>query len=1050
MNQSPPNEKLQHGADTASNLTETGGATVESIENAQIYIDPKAEARLRRKIDWMIVPTVCLLYLFCFIDRANIGNARLAGLEEDLGMTGNDYNLVLSTFYVSYILFEIPANLLCKYVGPGWFIPATSLGFGLSSIFTAFVTDVAQICGVRFVLGIFEAGMLPGIAYYMSRWYRRSELTFRLSLYIVMAPLAGAFGGLLVSAILTLETFGRFRDWQMIFAIEGIITVGLALISFATLTDRPETAMWLTDQEKKLAVDRIKAERLATTEVLDKIDMAKILAGIRSPLTLSTSVIFLLDNITVQGLAFFLPTIVRTIYPERSTISQQLFTVPPYVVGAFFTVLLPGISYKVDRRQILIILCAPLVMVGYAIFLGTTNAQARYGATFLVASSAFALGPLTNSQISANVLSDTARSSAIGTNVMFGNIGGLVSTWSFVRSDAPNYPIGNGLNLATSSSILVLGAFTLWWIKRDNRKRDSRSVEAELAGLSLQEIQDLDWKHPGFRWLPLWSRVCVHTLLDDSPLPLAFTSNRLSSFHIANTTGCLLMQQNATQSAMATHAPQNADVSPGEKTTHDGAVHNDHIERVETGTNNDAVFSKFPKMDKVDEFGAHAKTDPREIALVKKLDRYIIPMLWFMYLFNYLDRNALINARLNNLEEDLGLEGTQYNTCVSILFVGYITGQVPSNMLLNRVRPSWYMAGFCLAWSIVSLLTFLANDYSSMVALRFVLGVTEAPFYPGAIYIISMFYTRKEMAVRLAIFYTGNMFASSFSGLIAAGIFAGLDQTHGLAGWQWLFIIQGALSIVTAILAFIFLPDHPLTTRWLSEEQRQLAHNRIFTDTTDVREKTSVWTGLREAATDWRTWAMCLMYNLHLSSVSFQNFLPTVMGTLGYSRTITLVLTCPPYLLAASVGILIAWTSGRWNERTWHITICKCIVMVGFIIPAATFNLGARMFSIFLFVGFSFGINNLLLAWISATVGQTNEKKSVSLAICNTFGNLASVYTPYLWPASDEPRYLPAWIASIAFSIGVVVIAWGLKIHLQRQNKKTRRDHPEVTNFYVY
>jgi hypothetical protein len=275
-------------------------------------------------------------------------------------------------------------------------------------------------------------------------------------------------------------------------------------------------------------------------------------------------------------------------------------------------------------------------------------------------------------------------------------------------------------------------------------------------------------------------------------------------------------------------------------------------------------------------------------------------------------------------------------------------------------------------------------------------------------------------------------------------------NVHPLTDLDRLFIIQGALSICTAILAFIFLPDHPLTTRWLSEEQRQLAYNRIHTDTTDVREKTSVWVGLRESASDWRTWALCLMYNLHLSSVGFQNFLPSVMETLGYNRTITLVLTCPPYLLAAVVGIVMAWTSGRWNERTMHITICKCIVMVGFIIAVSTLNLGARMFSIYLFVGFSFGINNIILAWISATVGQTSEKKAVSLAICNTFGNLAHVYTAYLWPSSHEPRYTVAWVASIAFSLGVIVIAWGLKMHLKRQNEKTRREHPEVTNFYVY
>lgn len=137
----------------------------------------------------------------------------------------------------------------------------------------------------------------------MSRWYRRSELAFRLSLYIVMAPLAGAFGGLLASAILTLDSFGGLTRWRMIFAIEGIITCLLALISFFTLTDRPETARWLSQEEKDLAIARVKSERVGQQEVLDKLDKKKTLRGIFNPVILTTSFIFLLDNITVQGLA---------------------------------------------------------------------------------------------------------------------------------------------------------------------------------------------------------------------------------------------------------------------------------------------------------------------------------------------------------------------------------------------------------------------------------------------------------------------------------------------------------------------------------------------------------------------------------------------------------------------------------------------------------------------------------------------------------------------------------------------------------------------------
>lgn len=430
------------------------------------------------------------------------GNARLAGFEKDLGLKGHDYNIVLSVFYISYILFEIPSNIACKWIGPGWFIPAISLGFGIASICTAFVTNMATASVVRFILGAFEAGMMPGIAYYLSRWYRRSELAFRLALYIVMAPLAGAFGGLLASAILRLPNFGGLHTWQMIFAIEGIVTCTLSLIAFITLTDRPETARWLTQEEKDLAIARVKSERVGATEVLDKMDKAKTLRGIFNPVTLATSFIFLLDNVTVQGLAFFAPTIVKTIYPLETVTAQQLRTVPPYIVGAFFTVLFPWLSWRFDRRNIFFIICAPLMMAGYVMFLASTNGHVRYAATFIIASGAYSFGALCNAQSAANVISDTARGSAIGTTVMFGNIGGLISTWSFMSTDAPNFPIGNGLNLGTSSAILISSILLGLWMKRDNMIRGTKDIDSELAGLSQKEIQDLDWKHPGFRWKP--------------------------------------------------------------------------------------------------------------------------------------------------------------------------------------------------------------------------------------------------------------------------------------------------------------------------------------------------------------------------------------------------------------------------------------------------------------------------------------------------------------------------------------------------------------------
>ena len=162
-----------------------------------------------------------------------------------------------------------------------------------------------------------------------------------------------------------------------------------------------------------------------------------------------------------------------------------------------------------------------------------------------------------------------------------------------------------------------------------------------------------------------------------------------------------------------------------------------HIERRIT-SNDDTKKTELPRYDedsdgkqdvftKIDYFGSKEKADPAEIALVKKLDRYIMPTLWLMYWLNYLDRNAIATAKLNTLEEDLGLSDSQYLTCVSILFVGYILAQVPSNMLLTRVRPSWYMSGAMAVWAVVSGLTAASQNFTGLLLTRFFLGITEAP-----------------------------------------------------------------------------------------------------------------------------------------------------------------------------------------------------------------------------------------------------------------------------------------------------------------------------------
>ncbi|CAN9291835.1 unnamed protein product [Alternaria alternata] len=402
---------------------------------------------------------------------------------------------------------------------------------------------------------------------------------------------------------------------------------------------------------------------------------------------------------------------------------------------------------------------------------------------------------------------------------------------------------------------------------------------------------------------------------------------------------------------------------------------------------------------KVDYSGATAKTSPEEKKLVRKLDIWIMPMLWLMYWLNYLDRNAITLARLNGFQKDLGLTSSQYSTAISILFVGYILGQ--------------------------------------------------APYYPGALYLLSIFYTRKEIATRISILYSGNILASSFAGLIALGVFK-LDDVHGISGWRWLFIIQGVATFVIAVAACFILPDEPLTTWWLNPEERQLAHARIARDTVGHSADVSMLAGLKEAVRDPKVWVFVYMQHLHIATNGFKNFMPTIVNTLGFSQEVTLVLTCPPYLIAGAFSVAWAISSGHYNERTWHITIAKGVAIFGFVLGCATMNVGARYFAMCVFTIGTYGVNSIILGWVSSTCGQTREKKSAALAIANVAATLSLIWTPYIWPESSEPRFVFPLSMSAGMALMCAAGAWLMRWWLIRENRRIKSSNSETTMFYAY
>ncbi|KAG9966194.1 major facilitator superfamily transporter, partial [Aureobasidium melanogenum] len=437
----------------------------------------------------------------------------------------------------------------------------------------------------------------------------------------------------------------------------------------------------------------------------------------------------------------------------------------------------------------------------------------------------------------------------------------------------------------------------------------------------------------------------------------------------------------------------------------------------------------------------------KQKALVRKIDFRLMPCLLGMIVLNYLDRNALPNARIQGIEKDLGLKGDQFNTAISVLFAGYIALQIPSNMLLTRVRPSIYLPVCMALWGVVSACTALVHNFDGLVVTRFFLGFMEAPYFPGALFLLSSWYTRRELATRTAVLYTGSLLSSGFGGLVGAGVQYGLDGARGLESWRWLFIIEGSVTVAFALTCILILPDFPHTTRWLSEEEKAIATYRLRDrNGNDDAERGSLLSGVRMAVIDYKVWLLAGIVITKTSAAAVTSFIPTLVKTFGYNKINSLLLVAPPYVFAAFCAMGISISSDRRQERYAHLVIPLAFGMIGYIIAAATTTLAPRYVSLFLMLGGVYGGFNVAIAWISATLPHPMEKRAAALALTNMVGNFAQIYSPYLYEQKSGPRYLPAMEANTVFVAVSIILATILRFCLVRENRKLEQAEIEQIN----
>ncbi|KAH6915822.1 major facilitator superfamily domain-containing protein [Coprinopsis sp. MPI-PUGE-AT-0042] len=487
---------------TAVETLEKGSIESKSIEPEvpTYHIDPEAERKLVRKLDWMLLPLFTLIYICNFIDRTAIGNGRVAGLEADLGMKGYDFNIAVTTFYIFYILSDIPSNLILKRYGSVW-LAFLVIAFGVVALASAFVTSFAGLMVTRVFLGLAEGGTLPGLVYILARYYRRKELVLRIGIFFGLSPsLAGAFGGLLASGLLRLKDMGFVVRWRKIFLVEGIITTVIGIILLFTIPGEPATNRLLTPEERKLAVARLDADQAVKNQGRkEKTTLGLVLKSFNIP-TVICIICFMLLNLSFQGLSVFLPTIIRGINKEYSTIQVQLRTVPPYLVGAVWAVVNAYASFRYQIRWLAILSSVLLMVIGYSMAVGTAKVGARYAACFLMIAGGGPSGPMFLTWGTENAAPDTMRAVVSGAIPGIGAIGAVVSVWTYVPNDAPNYYRGNGINLGTTTTTCVLTCLLALYLTWENKKRARGERNHRLEGKTQEELEQLGCRHPEFRF----------------------------------------------------------------------------------------------------------------------------------------------------------------------------------------------------------------------------------------------------------------------------------------------------------------------------------------------------------------------------------------------------------------------------------------------------------------------------------------------------------------------------------------------------------------------
>ncbi|KAG6852760.1 hypothetical protein C0991_009282 [Blastosporella zonata] len=453
--------------------------------STETTFDPDLE-KTWRKVDTFILPVVSMFYLLSFLDRTNFANARVAGLQRDLRMTNYQYSIALTVTYIPYIVAELPSNLLLKAVGPNLMLPTMLTIWGIITTLQGVVKSYSGILACRFFLGLCEGGVFPGLVLYLSMWYPRQQLQWRISSFFSTASLSSAFSGILAYGIIKMDGIGGRPGWAWIFLLEGLFTVIFGLSSFYTLPRSPAHARFLDNKEKEYILAKLRETGATGDDDTDSFSWREIGQAFMLPQVWMIAVIFFFDGVILYGLAYFTPSIVVGL--GYSNAKAQLFSVPPFAMAFVVTMVGAYISDRFGARGYVSMFAGALATIGFAMYLGASSLHIKYGSLFFSVSGAYSAAPALSTWGANNTAPYTRRATAIAIGFIMTNSGGILATWLLgTISPAPLYTEATIILLIFSVLIIVITGMNIAYLSSQNKKkamiRETTSRESEKQGL---------------------------------------------------------------------------------------------------------------------------------------------------------------------------------------------------------------------------------------------------------------------------------------------------------------------------------------------------------------------------------------------------------------------------------------------------------------------------------------------------------------------------------------------------------------------------------------